>query len=348
MSDDNMSKLTRRSVLGGVATLGIAGAGVASFTGTVAGASSTLSISSGDADVANDRGDVSRVTADPSFTVDWDGLDDAVGKVFFLLEARVGDQDEFSPLYRATPWLGADEIGTAGSFTRPNSENGGLGPLVVADEDGEPDYTTFDFSNLGGVDLGSYLDGTSMSSSDNYVPGGPSPDSSTVVVPSDQPMQNNYPNADAGYYGAASDTAPFDNGDPTTTGETVVALRYTVELQRPNLSQLKYRVDYEDIDGVGSTDEFQALPEGEQKSVAAEQIDGLEVSDIDDGNSTIVMNGEDGNYEFDTPSGIPYSEMQNNADDHVGILTDTTEFTVSVTNQPDTSGGSGSSNSEAN
>lgn len=322
-------------LVGGIGAATVAGgAGVMSMTGGAA--ASTVSISAtGPSTVSNDRGDISRVTVDPAFNVNWSGLDDAVGKIFWLLEAKVADGD-WQPVYRATPWLAADDIGTSGSFTRPNSNNGGLGPLVIADEDGRPDYSAMEY-----VDTQStYLDGTSMGSASNYPTNG--------VI-----LQNNFPDEDAGYYGAASNTTPFDNDNEDagngSSETTSVQLRYTIELQRPNQSQLKYLVDYDQVAEVADADEFSDIPASEQKSIAVEQIDGLEESDIDEGNSRLVMEGEDGYQSFDSygdGAGIPYNVLRNNTD-HVGIIVETAQFGVTAQNLGSDSGVTGSSNAGA-
>lgn len=332
-------------LVGGIGAATVAGgAGVVSMTGGAA--ASTVSISAtGPSTVSNDRGDVSKVTVDPAFNVNWSGLDDAVGKVFWLLEAKVAGGD-WQPIYRATPWLSAEDIGTSGTFSRPNSNNGGLGPLVIADEQGRPDYDGWNWDSYGDADLSSFLSGTSLGSAENYVNG-------SEPVGSGPTPQNNFPDQNAGYYGAASDTAPFDNNnDDAGNGSsetTTVQLRYTIELQRPNLSQLKYRVDYDQIEDVADEEEFSNLADSEQKSIAVEQIDGLEESDIDEGNSRLVMEGEDGYQSFDSYSdgaGIPYNVLRNNTD-HVGIIVETAQFGVSAQNLGSDSGVTGDSNTAA-
>ncbi|QUO48427.1 hypothetical protein [Halorubrum ruber] len=332
-------------LVGGIGAATVAGgAGVMSMTGGAA--ASTVSISAtGPSTVSNDRGDVSKVTVDPAFNVNWSGLDDAVGKVFWLLEAKVAGGD-WQPIYRATPWLSAEDIGTSGTFSRPNSNNGGLGPLVIADEQGRPDYDGWNWGSYGDADLSSFLSGTSLGSAENYV-------NESEPVGSGPTPQNNFPDQNAGYYGAASDTAPFDNNnDDAGNGSsetTTVQLRYTIELQRPNLSQLKYRVDYDQIEDVADEEEFSNLADSEQKSIAVEQIDGLEESDIDEGNSRLVMEGEDGYQSFDSYSdgaGIPYNVLRNNTD-HVGIIVETAQFGVSAQNLGSDSGVTGDSNTAA-
>jgi hypothetical protein len=302
------------------------------------------------ATISNDRGDVSEVTADPQFTVTWENFDDAVGKVFFLVEGKVGGGN-WSPIFRATPWLTEsrnnsyvrEEPGTTGQYTvkQPlsaaysqdtrfydgDAPDYSMSPLVVADEQGRPDYSSITFPS--GVDLTSFLDGTSIGGADDY-PG----------AHEDGGFQNNYWDIDAGYYGAADGTSALDNpNDGGSNKATDVKLRYTFELQRPNLSQLKYHPN------IGGS--YSATTDSEQIVEAAEAIDWVEESDIDAGNSKIVMNGEDGNTNFSNPSGIPYDNLQANDGNHVGILENTATFTVTAKNEASDSGVTGSSNSDA-
>jgi hypothetical protein len=340
--------MQRRSILKtiggtGAATI-IGGAGLIAFTGGTAAATVNIGASN-PGKIQNDRGDVSQITIDPTFDVHWEDLDDAVGKVFYLVEAKVGGGD-WSPLFRATPWIGEElnngyvrqSPGTTGRyrvkvplsqalnqdprFDDGNPPNASASPLVVADEQGRPDYSSLTFP--GGVDLTSFLDGTSIGSASAY-PGA-----------HEGGHQNNYHDIDAGYYGAADDTSALDNPDDGTNQDTTVQLRYTFELQRPNLGQLSYLVDFSGL----STD-------AEKKAKAAEELDWLEESDIDAGNSKIVMNGEDGNFNFATPSGISYADLRGNAENHVGILSTTASFNVRTVNEQSDSGVTGSSNPDA-
>ena len=334
--------------------MGAVAAGGAGFTLLSSpAAASTVSISAANpATIANDRGDVSEVTADPQFTVTWENFDDAVGKVFFLVEGKVGGGNWW-PIFRATPWLTEprntgyvrEEPGTTGQYTLKHplsvaysqddrfSDGSGvdnsMSPLVVADEQGRPDYSSIDFSSISGVDLASFLDGTSIGSADEY-PG----------AHEDGGHQNNYWDIDAGYYGAADDTSALDNpNDGGSNTATDVKLRYTFELQRPNLSQLKYHP------AIGGS--YSASTTSEQIAEAAAAIDWVEESDIDAGDSKIVMNGEDGNYNFANPAGIPYDSLQAHDGDHVGILENVASFTVTVKNEGSDSGVTGSSNPDA-
>lgn len=313
------------TAIGGGALLRASGS--ASANAEVIGATDT-------ATVTNDRGDVSQVTIDPSFTVSWSGMDDAVGKVFMLVEAKTENQSSFSPVYRATPWLSEDAIGTSGEYGMdtftdaiesddrfPDSEE--ADPIVLVDEQGEPDYSALSFP--GGVDLQSYLNGVSVGSATNY------PNNGVV-------LQNHKPSVFSGYYGAAADTAAFDEADDGSSSATGVSIRYTFELQRPNFSQLS------GIAGIsqGADESDEAFAER-----LAEKVDGVQPSDIDAGNSRVVMNGEDGLPSLPVPSGIPYDEMQANASNHPGLIVATADFDVPVQNVSSSGSGDGSSNTGA-
>lgn len=347
--------MQRRSFLkttGGIGAVAAGGTGFALMSNSAAAAAVSIGANN-PATVSNDRGDVSEVTADPQFNVTWENFDDAVGKVFFLVEGKVGDGDWW-PIFRATPWLTEprnngyvrEEPGTTGQYTvkQPLSVaysqddrfsdgdgiDNSMSPLVVADNHGRPDYSSIDFSSIGGVDLSTFLNGVSVGSADNY-PG----------AHEDGGHQNNYWDISAGYYGAADDTSVLDNpNDGGSKKETEVKLRYTFELQRPNLSQLKYHP------AIGGS--YDATNTSEQIAEAADAIDWVEESDIDAGNSKIVMNGEDGNYNFSDPAGIPYGALQTRDGEHVGILENVASVTVTAKNEASDSGVTGSSNPEAN
>lgn len=339
-------RMERRTLLKSLGSIGAVTAvgGVGFFAMSSDAAAAQVSIgATNPGTVSNDRGTIDRVTANPTFNVQWTNLDDAVGKVFYLVEANVGGTG-WQPIFRATPWIGEatnnayvrQQPGTTGSYQvkvplsqvlnqDPRFDDGSgpdasAGPLVVADEQGKPDYSSLSFP--GGVDQSSFLDGTSMGSADNY-PGAHEVDG----------HQNNYPDIDAGYYGAASGTGPINNEADGSVKETTVQIRYTFELQRPNLSQLSYIVDFSGL----STD-------ADKKAKAAEELDWLTESDIDAGNSELIMNGEDGNADFGTPSGITYAALRSNADNHVGILSTTASFAVRVRNEGSDSGVTGATN----
>jgi hypothetical protein len=349
-----MNRRKLLQVVGGIGTAA-AGAGLGMTVMTGSAAAATVNITSGNpGQVSNDRGDVSQVTVDPTFDLTWQNLDDAVGKVFYLVEAKVGGSGSWEPIFRATPWVTQpantghlrQQPGTTGRYTIKTTLAQALNqdsrfsdgsapdisasPLVVADEQGRPDYSSLSFPS--GVDLSSFLDGTSIGSASDY-PGAHEAGG----------HQNNYHDIDAGYYGAAADTSVLDNDADGSAADSSVQIRYTFELQRPNLSQLSFHPDV-DFSGL-STDQ-------EKKEHAAEEIDWVEVEDIDAGDSKIVMNGEDGNTNFGQNhsygAGISYSALRNNAGGHVGILSETAAFVVTARNEPSDSGVTGSTNPGAN
>jgi hypothetical protein len=84
--------------LGGAATaLGAAGVSSALLTGSAA-ASSEVSFTSKPVSVTNQDGDLSRLTLDPEFTLEWSGFDDSVSSIYMLIEARAAGGN-FSPIY---------------------------------------------------------------------------------------------------------------------------------------------------------------------------------------------------------------------------------------------------------
>lgn len=335
--------------IGGIATAStVGGLGLIAGGGSVA--ASSVSITAGNpAKVSNDRGDISKVTADPQFHVRWENLDDAVAKVFYLIEASV-DGGPFVPIFRATPWLPADsentgyvraESGTTGRyrlkqphamvlnqddrFDDGDGPDESAAPLVIADDDGKPAYSSVDWSNYGPSDEERYVEtGTSMGTATEA--------EAFLVGDEGQVLQNNYPDINAGYYGAASDTTPFDNPTDGTEAATPVTLRYSFELLRPNRSWAESR------SGLGSN--------APKEDLAAE-IPGIKASDIVDGNSEIVMNGEDGQAEFANPDSVTYAEMRSNHDSHVGLIVTTADFQVTAENEPAESGVTGQSNTNS-
>jgi len=308
----------------------VGGAGILALSGGAA--ASDVNIEDGSTAISNDRGDLSRLAIDPTMNIRWSNFDDAVGKVFFLIEAKVGD-GSFHPVYRATPWLSASQMGTTGTLDidtitdgveadprwtneHGSTENPGI---TLADEDGRPDYSALSFPS--GVDYESFMDGTSMGGADNY-----------PAWDDDPAHQNNFPAIDAGYYGAAADTSAFDNDDDQTMDPkyTDVTVRYTIEFQRPNVGQMQSAT------GLSTTD----------KAELAAEVDSVEPSDIDAGNSRIVMSGEDGYTDFGGYSdgaGIPYDTLQQ-YDSHPGIIAALSTVTVGVTNETSDGGVTGDNN----
>ena len=328
MSDDSLN-LKRRGVLGGITALAVGGVGLGALSSTASAAESELSVSASNVAGSFDKGTISNLTIDPVIKLNWTGFDDAAGKIFILIEAKVAD-GEFKPIYRATPYLDTDSMGTNGSYNESEEtlstilekKIGGDGTLTLADEDGAPNYDALNFSNIGGVDKTTFLSGTSVGSADEYT-------SSDVL--GDEVLQNNFADADAGYYGAAAGTEPFNEDTGGETTETTVKLRYTVEFQRPNLSQLQNYDGISFAEGATTT---------EKRETAADAISGIEESDIDiatddnkQGNSRIIMAEDKEDVPtFDTPYGLSYKKMRDKSSSHPGLISETTSFTVSVKN----------------
>lgn len=78
-----MQRRTFMRTVGGIgAATAIGGAGIAFTSGGAA--ASTIDIEGGNPSVSNDRGDLSELTVDPQFTVEWENFDDVVGKNLLL------------------------------------------------------------------------------------------------------------------------------------------------------------------------------------------------------------------------------------------------------------------------
>jgi hypothetical protein len=200
--------MERRNLLktmGGIgAAATVAGAGIGTLSGSAMASGASISAEN-PARVENDRGDISQVHVDPEFTVSWENLDDGVAKVFYLVEASVGGSG-FVPIFRATPWLPAGvennsyvraESGTTGEYRlkQPHSmvlnqdprfsdgsgPDESAGPLIVADEDGKPDYAAADWDSYGPSDLNKYV---TTGDVDRAQPPKPTTSSSTIRVSS--------------------------------------------------------------------------------------------------------------------------------------------------------------------
>ncbi|MHB9286909.1 hypothetical protein ACKVMT_07685 [Halobacteriales archaeon Cl-PHB] len=355
-----LSRTDRRSVLkllgtGAIAAAG-AGLGTMSLTGNAAAASVNITASN-PATVANDRGDLSQVTIDPSFRVEWENLDTAVGKVFVLLEGRTIEDgnvmgEGWSPLFRMTPWLTENKTQNGGKFvdySKPGTTGyyeitGKLSevmarsvrarndmnnydpqypiprPIDVVNEKGRPDYSNLNFP--GGVTEETFLEGDSVGKASDY-------DSTT------EPLVNNFPGAAAGYYGAAINTDNFDVPKDGSSDSDRVELRYTFALYTVNSSMLSYAQD-----SVGSG--------------WYEHVRQSDVQSDSQGNSVLVMNGEDGypdltahDSRIGSPAAKHYPSLRSIAGGHPAAITETTEFTVTVENQAADAGATGDSNTGA-
>jgi hypothetical protein len=76
---------------------------------------------------------VERLTANPAFRVEWEDFDTAVGKVFYLVEAKVGDRN-YWPIFRSTPLHTPDHAELKGVV---QSKPGTTGHLEFADPLGD-------------------------------------------------------------------------------------------------------------------------------------------------------------------------------------------------------------------
>ncbi|KTG10419.1 hypothetical protein AUR64_12710 [Haloprofundus marisrubri] len=229
--------MQRRTLIKSVAGIGGASAlgfgGIAAFSGTAA-ANVTTNFSANEVTLTNDTGDLSKLFITPTFRVEWEGFDQPVGKVRVLVEARArgadGDAGEWSPVFRATPWINTNTEGTV-SESAPattgfyDTGDDGWGPITLFNEFGKPDYSTVPNSD-------EYLAGTSLGQVDED---------------GDREIIDDLPGAVNGYYGASGTSDVFDNDDDDSTKRTRVDVRYTVSLHLPSASS--------SFDGFGLDDE---------------------------------------------------------------------------------------------
>ncbi|EJN61297.1 hypothetical protein [Halogranum rubrum] len=229
--------MQRRNLLKTFAGIGTASAvgfgGIAAFSQR-GSAQLTTNFESNEVSLTNDTGDLSKLFISPSFRVEWDGFDAAVGKIRVLVEARArgedGDAGEWSPVFRATPWINASTEGTAtesapGTSGFYDTGSDGWGPITLFNDFGKPDYSTVPSSD-------DYLSGTSLGQVDE--------DDDGEII-------DDLPGAVNGYYGATGSSDVFDNDDDDSTARTRVDVRYTVTLHAPGTSS--------SFDGFGLADE---------------------------------------------------------------------------------------------
>jgi hypothetical protein len=365
-------------------TIGASAAVVAGGTGlsllSSSAAASTVNVTAtAPQAITNDRGDVSRVTVNPTFSVEWNDFDQAVGKVFYLVEAKVGSGD-FWPIFRSTPWLtpgsldgvSATKPGTTGSFAlnvplgtvmkravdaRSDPQRVGTPewpnlplprPLTVADERGRPDYGSFDYNSTSDVTGGSatsydtYING-------NSIGGTPYAMIETVNQPNvdEDPLvlANHFPGALSGLYGAASGTDPLDADTDGETKETTVTLRYTFAFYSINSGTVQY---FTANDFSSYADAGEAI----QNDPHLEHVRQSDVEEDGGGNSVLVMNNEDGYPNVvaagaNTAASKRYGALRNVADDHPAVISTKAAFKVTVTNEGAGAGATGSSNTGA-
>lgn len=313
--------VNRRNLMKGLGSIGAAAAagGVGTLALTGGAAAAQVNIGAGNpSSMTNDDGDVERVFIEPTLNVNWDGMDDTVGKVRILIESTTGpsganlaDLTGWWPVYRATAWLNGtndpgNEVengpGTNGNLSVKATDGGWFGGKVdLYNEFGRPDYSTVSNSDA-------YLDGTSLGQVDE--------DDDGEII-------DDLPGVVNGYYGAAGDTSEFDEPTDGDTNTQTVYLRYTISLHAPNSS---------------SADGYD-VPEDDIKP-----------------NSPIVMpSGDDGTYpDLSRPAwrdsngtlaaAVPYKAMQARTE-HPAIMVEHASFDVTITNQEAEAGATGSSGS---
>ncbi|WP_254840985.1 hypothetical protein [Natronomonas marina] len=380
--------IDRRTALRTLGTAGVVatGAGLGSYMLSGRGAALNVAISATNpSSVANDRGDLSKVTIDPTFRVEWENFDTAIGKVFYVMEARVGSQTDWSPVFRSTPWLTPGALpgvtrtkpGTTGHFEytdkisdimlQSSQDRSAVGEdprslprsIQIANELGRPDYSSAS-GYPSGVDSDSYLGGGSVGSADDAYTeldngriakpeGEPAETGSSTLTNNggSLPLVNNFPGAASGYYGAASGTDQFDTGQDDSSTTTSVELRYTFALQTINESAVQYFVS-----GDLSNDYNGDVPTAAREDPHLENVRPSDIKSDNGGNSVLVMDGNDGYPSIeDNGAGSPaennYDALQAVADSHPAVISTTAAFDVTVENQKAGSGVTGDSNTGA-
>lgn len=135
MYQDDDSKMTRRTAIKGIGTVGTAaalgGAGVLASSGSAAASSSSLTASNGT--VKNDTGNVSEVFVVPKVATAWENFDEKPQKLRYILEAGI-EGTGFKPVYRETPWL-MDENGNPTHGTTDRVPESGRAHLLTRNSD---------------------------------------------------------------------------------------------------------------------------------------------------------------------------------------------------------------------
>lgn len=336
--------------LAGAATVG--GMGTVAFSGTVA-AGSQFSVEASDITVENNRGEVSEVSITPNLTIDWSHFDEAVGKIFVLVEANV-DGNGYEPVFRVTPWLTpafAAESGSTGPGTNGTCilDFSGMASAVIANYDGVPDYATLleDYNTT----VEDYKDCTN-----------------TGGAPGDLVIDD-YAD-DWGYFGPAANASEFEVEDDGSNGQTPVDIRYHFAFQTVNLAMVSYYVTPEDgtvesrlddahpkdsLDDVFKDSEFDDATGAFWSDVLVEDIssDGSVsgTHETAQGHSRIVMDGQEypsvTTHDASGPTDGDAPSLRALAEDTPAILVGETSFAVTVNNTNSDSTSDGTTNADA-
>jgi len=367
--------MERRTFMKGTGIAGaaaVSGIGFTALAGTGA-ASSSAQIGSKDVIVDDSRGEINEVWVQPDFTpIEWSGFEESVGKIFTHIEARVnGDdgkgpqEDGFWPIFRVTFWstpgtvtAGTEDTsgpGPSGSYT---SQMGGWAPpVLIADGNGRPDYS----SELNGDpqtgDLHNYLTARN-----------------TFGIPGDTFREYD---PDWGYFGPVTNDSEFEAPDEGTSTTTTVELRYTFAFQTVNSMMLSGYLDYDKGDRWNVTKTEDRLTDANSNATLDEVFNDIEfwkpsgwsetdhgsiadfwsrvqvdevttTNDSLQGDSVLVMNG--GTYPDITDNGAKnptdnyVPALQSVASDTPSVITTTTTFDVTVNNTEGTTSTSGTSN----
>lgn len=329
--------------LAGAATVG--GMGTVAFSGTVA-ASAHFDVTAGDVTVADDRGRVSQVTISPSLSINWQHFDEAVGKVFTLIEANVDGQG-WEPVFRVTFWNSPATVPATGEGTSGPDSTGYydvnfgsvLAPVVIADENGVPDY-----ESINQDDNNTTTDRYKRTTDTGNLDGNAFVDS----------YHENW-----GYFGPAADVSVFDEDTDGGASSTPVELRYTFAFQTLNAAMLSGYVDV----GNGTWDEdgvTQRLNDADPQDTIAEvftseefvDTEGVDESEFWDnvfveevtrgdgvsGQSQLVMDGDDAypsvtdHEDVDEASDTNKYALHQIADSTPAVLTGETSFEVTTDN----------------
>lgn len=304
--------MNRRNLLKTVGGIGAAGAiggpGLLALSGGAA--ASDISIVSTNPDtLQNDQGDLTRVTVDPELEFHWSGFDEAVGAVFWALEAKTEGMEEYYPVYRETPWLDPQRAINGGShvsYGRPHTsgqlvQESPLSTIISEAENAREEELNPADDDPEGIVIASeygrppYGEALSESEMDNYLGGnsvGNHYRTMMAYVEGNTPPGRNY--LRNGLYGAATDTSAFDEPVDGESNTTRVDLRYTVEFLEVSLGQFKVWTGYDVLDNAEDNtpsavrEELESLYDHAEQAWDSEALDNAEwLTNVHPGDITI-------------------------------------------------------------